>query len=81
MHFGKLISRILPAGMLLLYCLQPFAQRAPSSAGGGGAEGRLTVTATVVSSVGLVVGPDGEQKWWWPMPLIRATTFHDCSQW
>jgi hypothetical protein len=62
MHFGKLISRILPAGMLLLYCLQPFAQRAPSSAGGGGAEGRLTVTATVVSSVGLVVGPDGEQK-------------------
>ncbi|HEY2392482.1 MAG TPA: hypothetical protein VGK22_15005 [Candidatus Angelobacter sp.] len=28
----------------------------------GGAEGHLTVTATVVSSVGLVVGPDGEQR-------------------
>jgi len=28
----------------------------------GGDEGRLTVTATVVSSVGLVVGPDGEQR-------------------
>jgi hypothetical protein len=62
MHFGKLISRILPAGILLLYCLQPFAQRAASPTGNGGAEGRLTVTATVVSSVGLVVGPDGEQR-------------------
>jgi hypothetical protein len=28
----------------------------------GGAEGSLTVTLTVVSSVGLVVGPDGEQR-------------------
>lgn len=26
------------------------------------AQGSLTVTATVVSSVGLVIGPDGEQR-------------------
>jgi hypothetical protein len=61
MNFGKLISRIFPAGILLLYCLQPFAQHTASSPGSGG-EGHLTVTATVVSSVGLVVGPDGEQR-------------------
>src|ERR1700743_710944 len=59
MNFGKLISRIFPVGILLLYCLQPFAQHSTPSSG---AEGHLTITATVVSSVGLVVGPDGEQK-------------------
>jgi hypothetical protein len=61
MNFRKAISRIFPAGILLLYGLQPFAQHTPSPPGGGG-EGHLTVTATVVSSVGLVVGPDGEQR-------------------
>jgi hypothetical protein len=61
MNFGKTISRIFPAGILLLYGLQSFAQHTSSPPGGGG-EGHLTVTATVVSSVGLVVGPDGEQR-------------------
>lgn len=67
MRFGRLILRALPMG--LLFCsLCTSGQQLHSSAGTvragvtGGAEGRLTVTATVVSSVGLVVGPDGEQR-------------------
>jgi hypothetical protein len=28
----------------------------------GSAQGNLTVTATVVASVGVVIGPDGEQR-------------------
>ena len=42
--------------------LAAFAQQPASPRAGGSAEGRLTVTMTVVSSVGLVVGPDGEQR-------------------
>jgi hypothetical protein len=62
MHSGKLISRVLYAGVLLC-CLSAVAQQPISSPGSrAGAEGRLTVTATVVSSVGLVMGPDGEQR-------------------
>jgi hypothetical protein len=61
MHRGKLISRVLFASIVLC-CIRAVAQQPVSSAGArGGGEGRLTVTATVVSSVGLVVGPDGEQ--------------------
>jgi hypothetical protein len=62
MRGGKLISRALYAGVLLC-CVRVAAQQPilPPRAHGG-AEGRLTVTATVVSSVGLVVGPDGEQR-------------------
>jgi hypothetical protein len=31
-------------------------------AGSQGAQGNLTVTVTVVASVGVVIGPDGEQR-------------------
>jgi hypothetical protein len=49
------------AGMLLI--LPATAQQlTPTPVTKGSAEGTLTVTATVVSSVGLVVGPDGEQR-------------------
>jgi hypothetical protein len=61
MRGGKLISRVLYAGVLLC-CVRAVAQQPLLSPGSRAeAEGRLTVTATVVSSVGLVVGPDGEQ--------------------
>jgi hypothetical protein len=62
MRFGKFIFKILPAGVLLLGSLQARAQQPLSTRAGGSAEGRLTVTLTVVSSVGLVAGPDGEQR-------------------
>ncbi len=58
---GKFLIRMLSAG-LLLCGLHAFAQQSILSSAKGGAEGRLTVTATIVSSVGLVVGPDGEQR-------------------
>jgi hypothetical protein len=61
MRFDKFISRIFPAAMLLC-CLPVSAQQAHSSLGGRGAEGTLTVTMTIVPSVGVVVGPDGEQR-------------------
>jgi len=35
---------------------------APNVAGAGRAQGSLTVTLTLVSSVGLVTGPDGQQR-------------------
>lgn len=59
MRFGKLTFGILVAGLLL--CSQRVSSQQAHSVQGG-AEGRLTVTATVVSSVGLVAGPDGEFK-------------------
>lgn len=54
--------------MLLLCCLPASAQQAHSSMGGRGAEGTLTVTMTIVPSVGLMVGPDGQQR------LVYANT-------
>jgi hypothetical protein len=60
MHRGKVTMGIaLAAG--LACSLAAFAQQPSSSRSGGSTEGRLTVTLTVVSSVGLV-GPDGEQR-------------------
>ena len=53
---------------LLLCSLRTSGQQLHPSSGtvragvAAGAEGRLSVTLTVVSSVGLVVGPDGEQR-------------------
>ena len=61
MDFDKFLFRI-SAVSVLLWGMQAFAQQPVFSSAKNGAEGRLTVTATVVSSVGLVVGPDGEQK-------------------
>jgi hypothetical protein len=67
MHLGKFIFRVVPVG-LLLCSLPTSGQQLHSSPGparagvAGGAEGSLTVTLTVVSSVGLVVGPYGEQR-------------------
>jgi hypothetical protein len=61
MFRGKLLFRMLSAGTMLCG-LHAVAQQPFLSSAKSGAEGRLTVTATVVSSVGLVVGTDGEQR-------------------
>jgi hypothetical protein len=61
MDQGRFLFRVLAAAVLLCGG-QTFAQQMNFSSARGGAEGRLTVTATVISSVGLVVGPDGEQR-------------------
>ena len=50
---------------ILLRTYAAFGQRAeavPDLAGSGRAQGNLTVTLTVVSSVGLVTGRDGQQR-------------------
>jgi hypothetical protein len=50
---------------ILLGVCAAFGQRAhagPDLSGSGRAQGSLTVTMTVVSSVGLVTGPDGQQR-------------------
>ncbi len=54
---------------LLLYASHGFAQQGFSQQPGmghagasGAAQGNLTVTVTVVASVGVVIGPDGEQR-------------------
>lgn len=59
MRFRKL-SRIVPVGILL--CGMPSSSQQVRSGPAKGAEGTLTVTATVVASVGLTTGPDGEPK-------------------
>lgn len=61
MDFGKFLFRT-SAVSVLLWGMQAFTQQPIFSSARSGAEGRLTVTATVVSSVGLVMGPDGEQR-------------------
>jgi hypothetical protein len=56
---------IILSSFLLLPCLNISAQQGSSVLHPpirGAAQGDLTVTATVVSSVGLVIGPDGQQK-------------------
>jgi hypothetical protein len=61
MGFGRFSYRVL--AVVALFCAaQAFAQQPIFTSARGGAEGRLTVTATVVSSVGLVVEPDGGQR-------------------
>jgi hypothetical protein len=61
MRRGKILFRMVLAGIGLC-CVQAFAQQPGIRPTGNGAEGHLTVTATVVSSVGLVVSPEGEQQ-------------------
>ncbi len=61
MRRGKILFRMVSTGIGLC-CVQAFAQQPGIRPTGNGAEGRLTVTATVVSSVGLVVSPEGEQQ-------------------
>lgn len=61
MRLGKLLLRVVPAGILLCGLRVSSQQIHPPPSPSSGAEGRLTVTATVVASVGVVTGPDGEQ--------------------
>jgi hypothetical protein len=61
MRLGRHTFRVAAAGIALC-CLPAFAQQPIISAAANGAEGHLTVTATVVSSVGLVLSPEGEQQ-------------------
>ena len=60
MRYGKLLFRMTAAGAAL--CCLPACPQQRAVLSTGGPEGRLTVTATVVSSVGLVVLPNGEQR-------------------
>jgi hypothetical protein len=48
----------------VLFCLNASSQQSNMAVSGANASahGTLTVTLTVVSSVGMVVGPDGEQR-------------------
>jgi hypothetical protein len=58
----NLIIRAWTAALLLAGASAYGQQPTLARAAGGTGEGRLTVTLTVVSSVGLVTGPDGEQR-------------------
>ncbi|HEY2497503.1 MAG TPA: hypothetical protein VGK24_10565 [Candidatus Angelobacter sp.] len=59
----RLTTGVLLAGFLLLVSPGAFAQQPKGTMQSGrSAEGTLTVTATVMASVGLVAGPDGEQR-------------------
>ena len=63
MQKGTVKSAAFLAGVLFFATANASAQqlepRSPKPA--GSAEGTLTVTATIVSSTGVVVGPDGQQ--------------------
>jgi hypothetical protein len=66
MHHGKFKLGVVLAGIAFFALLnasaqqiQPHSQR--TGAAGAVADGTMTVTATVVSSVGVVIGPDGQQ--------------------
>ena len=61
MRRGKILFRMVSAGIGLC-CVQAFAQQPGIRPTGNGAEGHLTVMVTVVSSVGLVMSPEGEQQ-------------------
>jgi hypothetical protein len=61
MWHGRLLFRMAAAGIALC-SLSAFAQQPSVHSTGRGAEGRLMVTAVVVSSVGLIVSADGEQQ-------------------
>jgi hypothetical protein len=63
MHPGTLTLGKFVAGFLLSYLPLAYAQQSmPLASAVGGAHGTLTVTASVVGSVGLVTGRDGEQR-------------------
>ena len=63
MHRTGLTFGTLLAGILVFPCMQASSQQPAFLPGAAhGAQGQLTVMATVVSSVGLVTGPDGEQR-------------------
>ena len=59
---GKFVLRVIAAG--IAFCCLPASgqNRAVSLTSGGASEGRLSVSAAVVTSVGLVIEPDGEQR-------------------
>jgi hypothetical protein len=58
---GRLLFRMAAAGIALC-SLSVYSQQPSAHSTGRSAEGQLTVTAIVVSSVGLVVSADGEQQ-------------------
>jgi hypothetical protein len=63
MHRCRLTLATVLTALLLLCASKGFAQSSMMHTGGSGsAHGNLTVAATVVSSVGLVIGPDGELR-------------------
>lgn len=63
MHQGRFKLETVLIALLLLCAVSGFAQSSTIHGGTSGtAQGNLTVIATVVSSVGLVIGPDGEQR-------------------
>lgn len=56
---------VIVVGALILFAENLSAQQMGAGANashGGSAQGTLTVTLTVVASVGVIIGPDGEQK-------------------
>src|SRR5882672_9330361 len=65
---SKLTLAAILAALLLCasrgFAQQGFPQQTSMGHAGapGAAQGNLTVTATVVASVGVVIGPDGEQR-------------------
>jgi hypothetical protein len=64
MHRGRLTLATVLAALLLLCASNGFAQQPGTAHAGapGSAQGNLTVTATVVASVGVAIGADGEQR-------------------
>jgi hypothetical protein len=55
---GKFVAGLLLSCLPLAHAQQPMSLASAT----GGAHGTLTVTASVVGSVGLVIGRDGEQR-------------------
>jgi hypothetical protein len=64
MQQGKFKSGVFFAGLAILAWANAPAQQIQSrpQRPAGSAEGTLAVTATVVSSTGVVIGPDGQQQ-------------------
>lgn len=62
MYRCKRLFRVVAAALLLCGMHALAQQPGRAYASRGGAQGELTVTATVVSSVGLMIGQNGEQR-------------------
>jgi hypothetical protein len=62
MHHGEFKLGVVLAGIAFFALLNASAQQIQRSQRSGTAEGTMTVTATVVSSTGVVIGPDGQQR-------------------